>query len=65
MICAQVPNPYYAEGSDALHYWARGLEQIYERVAQRPFESRIVWKSTNASGAHFSAMTRPCWPVER
>ena len=41
LICAQVPNPYYAEGSDALHYWARGLAQIYERVEQRPFESRI------------------------
>ena len=38
---AQVPNPYFGEGSDALHYWARGLAQIYERVAQRPFESRI------------------------
>ena len=26
-----------------------------------------VWKSTSASGAlsPFSAMTRPCWPVER
>jgi hypothetical protein len=41
MLGLLVPNPYFAERRNALEWWARCLEKIYARVAQRPFESRI------------------------
>ena len=34
-------------------------EQRAEREAKERLDA--VWKSTSASGAHFSAMTRPDW----
>ena len=46
-----IPNPYFAE--EGLGIWARTLKHIKEKVAERPFGSRIprafwraaVWKS--------------------